>query len=143
MSLKPHVPVIIGYYKSKKHLQWVLRNNLYNFRAGLRRGSLHLTPDIVSSKYLVLHGKNDGKTSKIFKLKSSGPRIFCKDDMKRLNYPTEIGDVYLVFEIERDASLDFDNMRFDVLKLMGYPSKEDSALPLSTHLDRLLEVKVD
>ena len=47
--------VLIGFFKSEKHFEWIKRKGLYNFRMGTRQGSLILDKETVSSKYLLLH----------------------------------------------------------------------------------------
>jgi predicted component of viral defense system (DUF524 family) len=73
--------VIIGYYKSKEQLDWILKNKLYNFRTGTDKGSLPLTNENINAKYLVLHGKNELITTKIFQFKSIGPKILSQNDL--------------------------------------------------------------
>lgn len=47
--------VLLGSYKDEKHLQWILKNNIYNARTGTRTGSLRLKKEITGAKYVFLH----------------------------------------------------------------------------------------
>lgn len=43
--------VIVGFYKSKEQLEWILKNNMYNFRTGTDIGSLPLSCENINAKY--------------------------------------------------------------------------------------------
>ena len=58
--------VVIGYYKSEDHLNWILSNKLYNFRTGTRTGSMEMTPENIGALFLVLYGKGEIPTKKVF-----------------------------------------------------------------------------
>ena len=47
--------VLLGSYKDENHLQWILKNNIYNARTGTRTGSLRLKKEITGAKYVFLH----------------------------------------------------------------------------------------
>lgn len=132
--------VLVGYYKSKEHLDWILNNNFYNFRTGLDKGSLPIGPKEVSSKYLVLHGPSETKTNKIYKLKNVGPKIFSRQNLIDKKYPTTPSeDLYLIFEIESDVSMEFNNVLFDLKKLPNYASFRNSPKPITVSLTELLK----
>jgi len=132
--------VLVGFYKSKEHLDWILNNNFYNFRTGLDKGSLPIGPKEVSSKYLVLHGPSETKTNKIYKLKNVGPKIFSRQNLIDKKYPTPPSeDLYLIFEIESDVSMEFNNVLFDLKKLPNYASFRNSPKPITVSLTELLK----
>ncbi len=86
--------VLVGYYKSKEQLDWILKNNLYNFRTGTNKGSLPLGPREVGAKLLILHGDNDYKSTKIYQLLGEGPKIFSREDLIKKKYLTvPAGDI--------------------------------------------------
>lgn len=114
------VAVLIGFYKNEEHLQWILKNNLYNFRTGTDRGSLPLSDMHLHAKYLILHGKDELETDKIFKLTAKGPRIFSRNDLLKNDYPDPKGDLYVVFQLEKDASDDFEKIRIDLRRLARF-----------------------
>lgn len=132
--------VLVGYYKSKGQLDWILKNNLYNFRTGVDKDLLPLGLKEVSAEYIVLHGPGETKTNKIYKLKVTGPKIFSKQNLIDKKYPTiPKGDLYLMYEIENDVSNDFNNTKFDLNQLDSYSGFWNSAKPISVSLTELMK----
>jgi PD-(D/E)XK nuclease superfamily len=62
--------VLIGWYKDKAHLDWVLNSKLYNFRMDVERGSLRLKPEVSGAAYLLLHSHR-GTTSPRVQIRSA------------------------------------------------------------------------
>lgn len=136
--------VLVGYYKTKQQLEWIIDKKIYNFRTGLGKGSLSLGVKEVSAKFLMLHGPSETKTNKIYKLKSSGPKVFSRQDLIDKNYPTKpTGDMYLIFEIEKDVSDEFKNSKFDLNQLDNFSSFWKSPIPISVKLNDLMKTKVN
>ncbi|MFT3901581.1 MAG: DUF2357 domain-containing protein [Niabella sp.] len=135
-------PVLIGFYKSEEQLQWILKNNLYNLRTGTDRGSLPLSEMNINAKYLILHGSGELETDKIFKLKPTGVKVFSQNDLIKKGYPDPKGELYFVFQLERNAANDFGNIKIDLRKLPQFESNRNSAKPFSVSLSGLLKVKV-
>ena len=133
--------VMVGFYKSKEQLDWILEKNLYNFRTGTDKGSLPLSNENVNAKYLILHGKDELITDRIFQLKTIGPKILSQNDLIRKHYPNPTGELYLVYEIEQEASNDFQNISIDIRKLAKFESHRNSAKPFSTTLTEILKAK--
>jgi predicted component of viral defense system (DUF524 family) len=144
--LPDEATVIIGYYKSAKHLDWILKNNLYNFRTGTgadsRRGSIAMTPENIGAKFLILHGKGDLPTSKIYSLSESGPRIYMRSDLEKLEYPQIKGDLYLVYELTKDLSPEFNHVKFDLNKILGFAEAKSKYGPVTCTLTELFESKI-
>jgi len=134
--------VLVGYYKSKEQLNWILKNNLYNFRTGTDKGSLPLSNENVNAKFLLLHGKNELIANKIFQLKTNGPKIFSKENLISKGYPDPSGELYLVYEIEKEASHDFKNLTIDIRKIKYYKIKSNSSNPFSASLKEIFNAKV-
>lgn len=135
--------VLVGYYKTKQQLGWIIEKNLYNFRTGVGKGSLSLGVKEVNAQFLMLHGPGETKTNKIYKLKSSGPKIFSKQDLINKKYPTDpTGDIYLIFEIEKDVSDEFKNSKFDLNQLDSFSGFWNSPIPISVKLSDLMKAKV-
>lgn len=133
--------VIVGFYKSKEHLDWILKNNLYNFRTGTDKGSLPLSIENVNAKYLILHGTDELITNKIFQLKNLGPKILSQNNMIKKNYPNPSGELYLVYEIEKNVSEDFQNVSINLRKLPKFENNRNSAKPISITLTEILKAK--
>ena len=134
--------VLVGFYKNKEHLRWILKNSLYNLRTGTDRGSFSLSVMNVNAKYLLLHGRNELETNKIFKLKPAGIKIFSQNDLIKKNYPEPKGELYIVYEIEKDASEDFESMKVDLKKLPQFKTNRNSAKPFSVTLSEILKSKL-
>jgi len=62
--------VIVAYYKSKEHLDWIKKEMKYNGRIGNANGAMDLTPEFIGAKYLLLHNKKEQGTL-IFKINQS------------------------------------------------------------------------
>lgn len=98
--------VILGFIKNDEHLNWIKRNGLYNFRTGTQNGSLRLSREIVSSRYLLLH--REGKSVEFVRLKNEGPRIFRRSDLLKMGYPqsskeeVKKDDIYIVYQLDPD-----------------------------------------
>jgi len=133
--------VLVGFYKSKEQLDWILKTNLYNFRTGTDKGSLSLSKENINAKYLILHGRDELITNRIFQLNSTGPKILSQNDLLRKGYPNPKGELYLVYNIEREVSADFSNVSIDIRKLPNFESNRNSAKPISVTLTEILKAK--
>jgi len=133
--------VIIGYYKSQTHLDWIIENKLYNFRTGTRKGSIEMNSKNVGAKLLVLYGKEDNPTSKIYSLSPKGPRIFSGGDLAKLEYPDVKGDLYIVYPIDRDYSEGFSNAKFDLNEIAGFVEAKSKYGPVTCTLSELFNSK--
>lgn len=134
--------VLVAFYKDAEHLKWITTNKLYNARTGSTRGSLRLSPKETGAKYILLHSSGETKTSRLLKLKDTGPRIFSKQNMIAKSYSNPGQEYYLVYDIEEVIEKEFELMQWDITQLEGYASSRGSALPFSTSLTKLMKVKV-
>ena len=93
--------VILGYVKNDKQLEWIRKTGLYNFRTGTQNGSVRLSRNLVSSRYLLLHAH--GESIEFIKLADEGPRVFRRSDLLRMGYPPsddeekKKDDIYIVY----------------------------------------------
>ena len=133
--------VLVGYYNSPEHYDWISHNKLYNFRMGSGNGSLTLDKETVSSKYLLLHTSGDNHTGDLWKIISRGPKVFSKDDLMRQGYPSPSQDNYLIIQIEPVTDLEFRNVRWNFKNLTNYSSGRASAFPFTTNLTELMNNK--
>jgi len=131
--------VLVAFYKDAEHLKWINQNKLYNARTGSTRGSLRLSPKETGAKYILLHTTGETKSSRLFKLKEKGPRIFSKQDMIKLVYPNPSQEFYLVYDIVEPAEVEFQDIKWDITQLEGYSIKQGSALPFSISLTGLMK----
>lgn len=129
--------VLVGWSKSDEHLQWILREKLYNFRMDTRAGSLRLAPEVTAAQYLLLHKEGAKAEHGLLRITSKGPRVLSKDALKRKGYPGEpSGDFYLVFDVEQATA--FDGFIWDFTKLPDRPGGRQSAAPFAVPLDAVL-----
>jgi hypothetical protein len=96
--------VVLAYVNSEKHLDWIRKTGLCNFRTGTQNGSLRLNNELVSSKYLLLHSK--GKSIQFIKLSDEGPRVFKRSDLLKTGYPQsededkKKDEIYIVYRLD-------------------------------------------
>ena len=96
--------VIMGYVKDEHHLEWIRKTGLYNFRTGTQNGSVRLSRNLISSRYLLLHAH--GESIDFVRLADEGPRVFRRSDLLRMGYPPSENedekkdDIYIVYRLE-------------------------------------------
>lgn len=134
--------VLVGFYNSEEHYNWIQNKKLYNFRMGTSRGSLILDPETVGSKYLLLHSHGEINSGKLWKIVSKGPKVLSKVDLLKMGYPSPGSENYLVFQIEKVTDPEFDNKKWDFKKLSNYSSGRSSGIPFTATLSELMKFKV-
>ncbi|SFO39210.1 hypothetical protein SAMN04488519_10655 [Algoriphagus ornithinivorans] len=132
--------VLIGYYKSEEHLDWIKKKKKYNFRTGAGNGSLNLDLETVSAKYLLLHTKGDKDSSHLWKIVSKGPKVFSKSDLEKLDYPSPSNDFYLVINLKPITDPEFIGKRWAFKKLDKYKKGNASALPFTASIAEFVKV---
>lgn len=96
--------VVLGYVKNDKQLEWIRKTGLYNFRTGTQNGSIRLSRNLVSSRYLLLHAH--GESIQFVRLADEGPRVFRRSDLLRMGYPPSDNeekkkdDIYIVYRLD-------------------------------------------
>ena len=96
--------VVLGYVKNDKQLEWIRKTGLYNFRTGTQNGSIRLSRNLVSSRYLLLHAH--GESIQFVRLADEGPRVFRRSDLLIMGYPPSDNeekkkdDIYIVYRLE-------------------------------------------
>src|SRR5690554_1935789 len=134
--------VLVGYYRNPEQYEWVTRTGLYNFRMGSGTGSLVLDKETVGSRYLLLHTSGDTDSGDLWRIVSSGPKVFSKDDLIKKGYLSPSQDNYLVIEIEPVIDPEFSNVRWDFKQLKNYKRGNASAFPSTATLAELMRNKV-
>lgn len=131
--------VIIGYCKNSQHRDWICQNYKYNCRAGERKGSLKITTQLASARYLLLH--DDNGFGPFFKIAKGGPSILSRRDLIANGYPATYSrkddDIYLVYSLE-NAEEDFSAYEWDGLDIPHNRSVQYISLT-----DLMLKVKKD
>lgn len=139
--------VLVGYCKSKKHLEWYDDKGIYNFRMNDTVGSLVLDEKTVKAKYLLLRYK--GEANKIFKIISKGPKVYSKEKLLEMDYPKPSENEYLIIDIEKETTneLGFFNWDFKNLDAYKFLEKKETNLyklagiPFTVSLTELMYVK--
>ena len=133
--------VLVGYYKDQKHLDWIKKKKLYNFRMGTGSGSLVLDAETVGAKFLLLHGPGDETANILYRIVSRGPRIVTKEDLDDKGYSNATQQNYLLVELEEVLNPEFQNLNISFKKLEKYKSGRTSAVPFSATLAEILDKK--
>ena len=129
--------LLIGYYRPEKW-EWIQKNG-YNFRIGLRNGSLGISSEELKADYILLHS-GTSITDKLFRInKSDGPKLVTKQDMVRLGYDNPSSDAYLLFKLEpiQDGE-PLHGITCDISKLPQYVGGSQSAKPFTITFQDLL-----
>ena len=98
--------VLVGYVRSRQ-LEWVLREKLYNLRAGGRRGAVDATDEMLRSPLIALWmGVEDDDPQICGVFERVGPwQIVTADELAKTGYPVEDASaLYLVSAIEPMAA---------------------------------------
>lgn len=110
---------------------------------GTGMGSLRLDRKVVSSKYLLLHTKNDKNSGRLFKITSEGPKVYSKDDLIRKEYPSPPSqNHYLVIDVELVEDTEFKDVVWEFNKLSDYKSSYSAGIPFAVSLTELMKHKV-
>lgn len=107
--------MLVGCYKSKEHLDWIIQNNLYNVRIGNREGAVS-TGTVVSASKLLLYNYDNPNEYKLFGLDSYNQIIANYDYMNERNYPDlKEGNEYLLYVVTEEfaniPSFDVDTLK--------------------------------
>lgn len=136
--------VLVAYYKDEDHLQWILKHHIYNLRTDYRKGSIKLSPQATSAKYLLLHGRGTTRTHLIFRLDEQGPTVVSREYLQEKKYPSmNIKPYYVAFSLKTSRPIheEFNYARWDITTLRGYQAGRYSALPFVVTLEELMRAK--
>jgi|694.fasta_scaffold21472_7 predicted component of viral defense system (DUF524 family) len=142
--------ILVGYCRNIENLSWYMREGIYNFRMDDEHGSLALTSQVVSAKYLLIREAGNNLASKIFKITSNGPKVITGTTLKDLGYKSEkLKDYYLVINIDKELCKDFNLSKFNFTELEEYKKIKSeynpysaSGMPFTITLSELMKVIV-
>ncbi len=103
--------LLVGCYKNQEHLDWIIKNKLYNIRIGDRNGALKKSGIIISAARLLLYNVNNPKECQLFRLDESQQIIANYDFMKSKDYPgLQPNREYLLYSIKDkiETIIDYD-----------------------------------
>lgn len=127
--------VLVGWCETDEHLAWIKKSGLYNFRAGTRRGSIRLEPEIAGARHLLLHSHGSRAFPGLFRVKQRGPRVFTGMELLKRGYPLQPSPdvIYAVFDVEPDVFYEDWEWRYKLLnrKKIGLQSAEPFAVNLA------------
>ena len=98
--LPDETSVIVAYYKSPKHLDWILKNHLYNMRSGNDKGAICLNNKIINARYLLLH--NEKQALPLIKIIKGGPKVYTRTQLLKKGYPPYLKEGSNDIDIERE-----------------------------------------
>jgi len=102
-----------------------------------------LSPRELGAKFLVLHGPGETITNKIYRLKETGPKIYSDQNLIKEGYQTEpTGNLYLIFEIGKDISEEFNYKEWDIRKMENYAGFWNSPKPITVSIRELMKVLI-
>lgn len=115
--------MIVGYYKNQNHLDWILKNKIYNVRLGTRQGALQGIELRITPSRIVLYTNDSACVPTgvhAFTVNQSEVLVADKQKMIDLGYPTEPKDSYKLFslgpEIKSFKKIDINKLRHDSRK---------------------------
>ncbi len=140
--------VLVGYCKDPINISWYKKEGKYNFRMDDDKGSLCLENNVVNAKYLLLRESGKETANKIFKIKSRGPKVYKGTSLSGYK-STALKDYYLVIEIEKEESNDFNSASFNFKELKKYKEIQAtdnpitaSGIPFVVSLTELMKEKI-
>jgi predicted component of viral defense system (DUF524 family) len=127
--------VLVGWCEDDEQLEWIKKTGLYNFRAGTRRGSIRLEPEIAGARHLLLHTHNSRAIPGLFRIKQRGPRVFTGEELLKRGYPSQPTPdaIYAVFDVESDHFYADWRWKYDLFKRrkLGIHSAEPFSVSLA------------
>jgi uncharacterized protein len=125
--------VLLGYVKSKKHLEWIHKSKRYNLRADRRRGSVGLRSAELAVEFVLLYGQqmNDAELWHV----SDEPEIMTNAKMSDMGYPEPRSDLYYCVPLEKvlpsDGPISISREKVEAVRTRVAP-KAIAGAPIST-----------
>jgi hypothetical protein len=98
--------VLVAWHKTKAHRDWFLnlKQPLAVVRLGQRKGSFRVPPELASVRHVVFRSDDDFVEPGLFQLRIQGFKVFTSEELASRGYPGPKGEIYGVFEVERDSA---------------------------------------
>jgi predicted component of viral defense system (DUF524 family) len=98
--------VFVAWYQSPRQLEWTNKKGLVVVRLGKERpGSLHVSPEISSTRHIMLRTEGSKTHDGLWKLTRPGFSVFTSEDLQKKGYPEPTrSEIYAVFEAAIDES---------------------------------------
>ena len=122
--------ILIGGYKNKIQLAWILETGIYNIRLGRRAGSvLGQKKCVEEAENLILYDIYNPKIFQVYNINSHCKKM--KADMIALKYPNKHpGSIYMTFSITRNAALETYMERNIISNLLASLKSHKNGKPL-------------
>ena len=106
--------ILIGCYRDKKQLEWILNNHVYNIRLGMRKGAVDSNRECFGkARFLYLYNVN--KLSDVSVYRISENREMSGVELKERDYPRKApGKRYMTFKIEEIGDADYEVQHLNV-----------------------------
>lgn len=101
--------VLVGYYKSKKHKQLIIKNGIYYVRSDGRTGSMFKENYGTIPKYLLIHHKDEAE---FYELDGEESILADASFLKSLGFHVT-GKTYLCFRLKDSSVMDFGKPVFE------------------------------
>lgn len=107
---------LVGCYKNNEHLDWILRNKLYNIRLGNRPGAIKNMGKVINASRLILYNLHNHKEYKVYELSTSQHIVANYNYMKEKDYPNpKQENKYILYNISEELIVqpyyDVDDLR--------------------------------
>lgn len=133
--------VLVGYYKSEVHLEWIIRNNLYNSRVKYL-SNYHLTPEAIGAKFILLYGSNHKESNILFRLNADGPRLIEVNEDIFTNYPNPSQSSYLCYSFDSIGIENFTKATWRFSDLSAFKKLTSPTMAFAVTLTELMKVKL-
>ena len=130
--------VLVGYYNDDQY-KWIEDQKLYNIRIDPKDGLIDYGNNIMGAKYLLLHGKEEIETSRIWEIIGDAPELISKKDLvEQKNYPrTPNADNYFLFKLKQIENIAFNEKKWDLSLLPQFKGGRQSSRPFAVTLSEL------
>lgn len=132
--------VLVAYYKSKAHFDWIVEKSLYNSRVKYLSNYI-LSPEAIGAKFILLYGPNNKESNTIFRVNSEGPRLIDVSDNIFVNYPKPSQSSYLCYSFDRIGIENFKNVSWPFSELTAYKKLPSPTMPFAVSLSELMKTK--
>lgn len=140
--------ILVGYFRSLNHLDWISENNLYNIRIGDKHNII--TKEMIGANYLLLYTDNTDDCI-FYKIRSNAPLICTKNFLIKKKYNIKVSkptrENYLIYEIEKGNAIELDDLKICKQVIKNHKSdfigNKTSASPFAMSFEDLLKCLKD
>ena len=95
------VSVLLGSFKDKAHLDWILTNKKYAAQCTVAKdGTIKLEDSLLQAKYLLLYAPRSSRVKFIMKMTTTHPAIVSDKSLTKMGYPiVKSGNMYFLYEV--------------------------------------------